>query len=323
MGLLSLVVALFAEHFRPLDPAGPPRTWFDRWLAALERNLDAGEKRHGVLAWSLAVLPWMFAAEVGYLLLHAVSGVLALVWGATVLWTMLGFRQFGRRFGIVHDALRAGQLDVARAELARWRGIDATEFTPSEIAKVAIEAGLENAHRQVFGVIAWCVLLPAIAGTLLPGALGLFFSGPGGAVLYRLSTLAHERWGTRPDATQGGFGAFSREVFRALDWVPLRLTALAFAIVGDFEDALYCWRAQAAGWLRPSIGVVLASGAGAIGVRLGEALHERGSVTFRPELGLGDEADLEHLNSAVGLVWRALILWLLVIGLVTVASWVG
>jgi cobalamin biosynthesis protein CobD/CbiB len=52
-------------------------------------------------------------------------------------------------------------------------------------------------------------------------------------------------------------------------------------------------------------------------------LHERGAVIFRPELGLGDEADLEHLNSAVGLVWRALVLWLLLIALVTVASWVG
>lgn len=323
MGLLSLVFALVAEHFRPLDPHGPPRSMFERWLGWIERNFDAGAHRHGVAAWCIAVLPWVVAAEAVFVLLHAVFGGLGLVWSAAVLWLVLGLRQFSLRFGVVHDALRAGQLDVARAELARWSGAPADEFTASEIAKVTIETGLEAAHRQVFGVVLWFVLLPAIAGTVLPGALGLFFSGPGGAVLYRLSAIAHERWGRREDAASGGFGAFTRDAFHALDWLPLRATALSFAIVGDFEDALYCWRAQAAGWLRPAIGIVLASGAGAIGVRLGEMLHERGTVSFRPELGLGDEADLEHLNSAVGLVWRALVLWLLLVGLVTVASWVG
>jgi len=46
-------------------------------------------------------------------------------------------------------------------------------------------------------------------------------------------------------------------------------------------------------------------------------------VSFRPELGLGDEADMNIMTSAVGLIWRALVIWLIVIGLVTVARWVG
>ena len=94
-------------------------------------------------------------------------------------------------------------------------------------------------------------------------------------------------------------------------------------MAGDFEDAVFCWRSQAQTWLRPEQGIVLSAGAGAIGVRLGETLHQHGTVAFRPEIGLGDEADVNYMTSAVGLIWRALIIWMGVIGLVTIAAWFG
>jgi cobalamin biosynthesis protein CobD/CbiB len=269
------------------------------------------------------VAPWVVAANLGFWLLHGVSPVLAWAWNVVVLYFTMGFRQFSHGFTVVLEALRAGQLDQARSALGRWRSEPADEYTQAEVAKVAIEQGLLGAHRHVFGVIAWFVFVPALFGELLPGTPGILLSGPGGAVLYRLAALVNERWGTRNDAEFRQFGSFAREAFRALDWVPSRLTAISFAIVGDFEDAVYCWRSQAAAWSDALQGIVLASGAGAIGVRLGETLHAHGSVVFRPEIGLGDEADLEHMQSAVGLIWRALVMWVLLIALVTIASWVG
>ena len=85
------------------------------------------------------------------------------------------------------------------------------------------------------------------------------------------------------------------------------MTALCFAIVGDFEDAIYCWRTQAKLWADESSGILLSSGAGALGVRLGMPVYESGEVTERPELGLGDDADVDFMQSTVGLVWRALV----------------
>ena len=100
-----------------------------------------------------------------------------------------------------------------------------------------------------------------------------------------------------------------------LDWIPQRLSAFAFAVVGNFEDALYCWRMQSAAWLRPEEGIVLASGAGALGVRLGDPVRARGSVLARPALGTGEAAREDALASLEGLLWRALVLWLLVFAL--------
>ncbi|MEO8768057.1 MAG: CobD/CbiB family protein, partial [Nitrosospira sp.] len=70
-------------------------------------------------------------------------------------------------------------------------------------------------------------------------------------------------------------------------------------------------------------GIILASGAGALGVLLGDSLREAGGKYYRPELGVGEEADMDFLQSTVGLIWRALVLWLLLLLLLEIASWAG
>jgi adenosylcobinamide-phosphate synthase len=68
---------------------------------------------------------------------------------------------------------------------------------------------------------------------------------------------------------------------------------------------------------------LLASGGGALGVRLGMPIHESGEVLERPEMGVGDDADAEFMQSTIGLVWRTLVLVFLVLALLGVAGWVG
>jgi adenosylcobinamide-phosphate synthase len=320
VALLSLIFSLILERIRPVDPGRFPFDAFLRYADAVARNFNGGRRRHGLLAWLVTVGPWVVLAELGFVLFSSVGFVFGLVWSVGVLYATLGTHHFSHGFARIHDALREGRVDEARVRVAPWSDGPADEYTESEISKVAVEQGLVRAHRQVFGVIAWFVFVPAILGTLLPGGLGLLLSGPGGAVLYRFSMLLDERWGRTNDEALSAFGGFARQIAHWLDWVPARLTALSFAIVGDFEDAVYCWRSQAAAWTDRQLGIVLASGAGALGVRLGEAIHCGGRVILRPEIGLGDEADAEHLDSAVGLVWRALVLWIVVITLMTLAS---
>lgn len=323
MSLLSLLLCLLLEQLRPLGPEPWPLRAFGHFADVVARNLNAGRRRHGALGWAVAVLPWVVVSDTVFYLLGRVHMIPALVWSVAVLYLALGVRQFSGGFTAVHLALREGRTDDARRHLADWTGLATREFGPAELSRVAIEHGLAGAHRRVFGVIAWALVLPAVLGNLLPGGLGLLLSGPGGALLYRLSDVLAGRWGSRAGEEDfRAFGGFAADAFRILDWVPARLTGLSFAIVGDFEDAVWCWRSQAAQWPDAQLGIVLASGAGALGVRLGEALPADGRAQHRPDLGVGDEADPAHMGAATGLVWRALVLWLLVIALMTVASWV-
>jgi len=101
----------------------------------------------------------------------------------------------------------------------------------------------------------------------------------------------------------------------------VRLTAFSFAMTGNFTDAIECWREQAASWRARAQGILLAAAAGALGVKLGGVLHEEGGIAYRPQLGDGDDADVDYMQAAVGLIWRALVLWLFLILLATLASW--
>ena len=259
-------------------------------------------------------------------LLCRVHPVFALAFNVLVLYLTMGFRQFSHYFTDIHQALRDGNLDEARGLLSGWRGISSHELNAEEVARVTIEEALRASQRNVFGVIVWFVLF---------GALGL--GGAAGALLYRLGQFLRARWGGGDDSEEllaghpseadafgpDAFGKFARQAFYLLEWLPVRLTAMTFAIVGDFENTIHCWRTQAASWPDPEAGILLASGAGALGVRLGMPIPQGGSSLDRPELGAGDEADTGFMQSAVGLVWRSVVFWMILLLLLTLANLLG
>lgn len=306
MNFLSLIAALLLEQVRPLRQGNRVYLLFTRYAMSIERHFNGGQYRHGVIGWMFVVLPAVLVAVAVYLLLIRASPWLGWLWNVAVLYLTMGFRRFSHYFTEIMEALREDRLDLARDYLGRWRGESAAEFNASEVARVAIELGLISSHRHVFGTVACFIAL-----------------GPAGAVLYRTAAMLGEKWGLRSDPEFGHFGRFAERFFFWLDWLPSRLTAASFAIVGNFEDAVYCWRTQAPSWAARTHGIILASGAGAIGVRLGDTLQHSGGLQFRPEMGTGDGADADYMQSTVGLIWRALVLWMFLLLLVTVAYSLG
>jgi adenosylcobinamide-phosphate synthase len=306
MSLLSIVAALFLEQLRPLFHPTVFELAFERYASRVARHFNAGEAFHGAIGWVLGVLPWVVLALVVHNGLAALNPLLGWAFAVAVLYACINFKPATQAYTAIAEALRAGELDRARELLARWRKEPPAQWSDGEIARAAIETMFVRAHRELLAVIAWFVVLPA----------------PVGAVLYKLSALLAEKWG-RTDDELGAFGHFASRAFWLLDWVPLRLTAVGFAVAGDLEDALQCWRTQARAWLDPEAGVILASGAGALGARLGGPLANVGGVSYRPDLGMGDEPDANYMQSAVGLVWRTLVIWLIVLLLVTLARWLG
>ena len=302
MNFLALACALLLEQAWPLRRGNPLYAAFERYADYLERQFNGLQASHGVIAWLVAVLPLGLLTIVVYAVLREASMLLALAWSVAVLYVAMGFRRFSHCFTEIAQALREQNINTARDVLGRWRGVPADELNAAEISRVAIELGLLQAHRYVLGPIFWFVVL-----------------GPVGPVVYRAADLLAGRWGKLLQPEQRAFALFAERAFFWIDWLPARITAASFAIAGNFEDAAYCWRSQAAGWGRGAEGVLLASGAGALGVKLGGVLREEGMLNQRPDLGIGDEVDVEDLRGAVGLIWRALVLWLFLLLLVSLA----
>jgi adenosylcobinamide-phosphate synthase len=251
-----------------------------------------------------------------------------LAWNVAVLYLTLGFRQFSHYFTDIRDALEQGDETKARERLAEWRHLDASELPRTELLRHVIEHSLLAAHRNVFGVFYWFVLLSA------------FGLGPAGAVLYRMAEFVRRYWGYRLRALDAPDNdrllAVSRVVFGWIDLVPARLTAFGFAVVGNFEEAVNAWRRDARLWQQPNEGIILAAAAGAVGVQLGgdaaPGVTPDRSKTFSGGVAgagaaEGSTAGLplrsSHLQSIVGLVWRSVVLWMLLLALLTLANILG
>jgi cobalamin biosynthesis protein CobD/CbiB len=311
MSLLSLIAALLLEQVHPLSTRKFLFTWMDSYVDFFKHHLNAGERKHGKIAWIAAMLIPLLLVTAIYWILMSIQPALAWLASVLVLYLTMGFRRSSHYFTDIHKALRNRDLSESQGLLSQWCDKSCHELSPEEVARVSIEQALLNSYRNVFGVVTWFVIFMAI---------GL---GPVGAILYRLGLFLNSRWGTLDEEEAGNFGDFARQTCRVMEWLPLRLTAMTFAIVGDFEDTVYCWRTQAQSWPDPEEGILLTSGAGALGVRLGMTVVQDSAPVFRPEIGIDEEADVDFMQSTIGLVWRALVFWMILLLLLTLSNLVG
>jgi adenosylcobinamide-phosphate synthase len=128
--------------------------------------------------------------------------------------------------------------------------------------------------------------------------------GPIGAVLQRLSSILNMLWGHRNERF-AQFGWAAARLDDLLGWLPARITALSYALMGSFEDALHCWRKRMGVWSDINSGPLLASGFGAMHMQTCEPGTEIGEYDAEAVA-----PDASHVRRAVALVWRVLLLWL-------------
>jgi adenosylcobinamide-phosphate synthase len=291
-----LLDALLGEPRR-----GHPLVAFGSVAAKIESRWYADRRSVGVLAWLLAVSPPVVLVASALHFAPFVSPWLSSALAAGVLYSTLGLRSLGEHATPVARALEAGDIEAARASVARMVSRDTAALDAHQVAAAATESVLENGNDAVFGALFW-----------------FFVLGAPGALLYRLANTLDAMWGYRT-ARYANFGWAAARIDDLLNLVPARLTALSYAALGNTRLALRCWRAQAPLWDSPNAGPVMAAGAGALGVRLGGAAPYHGVWEARPELGAGIAPDARAIARAVQLVRRAVVLWLL---LAFAAAWV-
>lgn len=326
MSFVAILVALLLEQVRPLARANPIHQLLRSWVRWTGRNFDAGRPQHGWLTWGVAVLlPTLAVLAVYTVLLEVAGWPAAVLCNVVVLYITLGFRQFSHHFTGIRDALESGDEERARQLLARWQQIETRDLPGREIVRQMVEYSVIAAHRHVFGVLAWFSVL---------SALGL---GPAGAVFYRLCEFVPRYWHHKSEAllqpVSGASMDVSSRAWAVVDWLPARITAVGFAVVGAFEEAIESWRNYEQRGTVDNDGVILAATAGAINLGLGPEARRVHSPAPAME-ALGDslpagepayrlEPEVGHLRTVVGLVWRTVVMWLVLLALLTLARLLG
>ena len=144
-----------------------------------------------------------------------------------------------------------------------------------------------EANERLYAVIFWFIVL-----------------GPFGAMLYRLVNSLKFKY----QDVHGAYADSVRHLNHILNWPSSRLLVLGNALAGNMIEAMEAWRVNEDNSLTVNETVLIASGFGALHYRPG---------TDRQE----DDLDRSYwIRATQGLINRTLIVWLTVLGVMTIAG---
>lgn len=300
MSLLALLFALACE--RGLTHLLHLREW--RWLDPLFDGADrllAGRTGPVVTlaALGLIALPVLPVVLVARWLDPHLLGLLQFTFAVLVLLFAFGPRDLKDEVDDYADALERHDRDQALR-----RGKELLESSPIPHGLGAREAVEEaifiQANNRVFGVIFWFMVL-----------------GAGGAWLYRVSDMLRRRAAFEAarqgvPRVKGDLGTQLAVMHGVLAWLPARLTALAYALAGSFEEAVGNWR-SAVDRVGPPSGVL---------DRAEDLLARVGRGSLQPSLvGVApDTLDVATARGAWRIVQRSLWIWVAVIALLVITG---
>lgn len=295
MGIFIIIVALAIDWL-----LGEPRRWhpligFGQLAIRFEHYWHRANASpvlqiiHGGLAWALLVT---FFSTLAYLLSQLpLLGELFTVLG---LYFCLGHKSLYQHVLPIIDALSNDDETQARELTGR---IVSRDVDTLNIANASIESVLENGNDAVFAALFWYLL----AG--LPGVVAL-----------RLINTLDAMWGYKNNRYLY-FGRVAAKMDDLMNFIPARLTALSYALIGKTTMALHCWHSQANLHDSPNAGPVMASGAGALAVTIGGPACYQGQWHQRPTFGTGKQAEIGDIRRALHLVSQCILLWLLIVSL--------
>lgn len=280
--------ALALDRWWGEPPRFHPLVGFGKLAGWLESRLNNHTILLGIIAWCLAVAPptllvaWLDAT---------LSGIWLCALSVLCGWLAIGWHSLRQHARWVQQALTAGDLPQARQKAGWLVSRDTSQLDATGISRACIESVLENGSDAVFAPLFW-----------------LLVGGAPAVVLYRLSNTLDAMWGYRT-ARFERFGKWAARVDDVLNLIPARLTALTYALCGQFAGAMQAWRSQGRQWYSPNAGVVMAAGAGALQLQLGGNAVYAGQAKLRPALGSGAAPAAADIARAVSLLDRGVYLW--------------
>lgn len=257
----------------------------------------------------LTLVPAMVIGLIHHLLSESLL-ILAFIFNIAVLVYCLGPKDLDTQVRAFMHAYTHGDKEAARHHLGDIINVDMESkppLTTAQMLHAVIEAILIEANERWFAVIFW-----------------FFVLGPLGAVFYRLSTLLKNNADRlRRDTTAAlvdspnSLAPAAQQLHIILGWVPARFTALSYAIMGSFVDAIDGWNQGLPKQLTGELGsdssgnadAVRNSGLGAL--RMHDVVQGTGNLPM----------SISHVRNALALVWRTLIFCLAVLLMVSLISW--
>jgi len=303
--VLTVLLALALDYKYAEVSRHHPLVYFGHLASVLERCFNrvkgsefygVAGKALGVISWTLAVMPLVLLS--GYLeYLFESYFVLSWLFAGATLYIAVGWRSLLAHAQAISMPLKNGDIGAARGAVSMIVSRDTQSLNESQIANAASESVLENGADAIFAAIFWFLLL-----------------GVPGVVLYRLANTLDAMWGYK-HSRYLHFGWAAARIDDLLNFIPARLVALSYALLGNYKCAIESWKLQGVNWKSPNAGPVMSAGAGALNLKLGGGSIYQGQWQDRSLLGpsTGTDPTATAVDACCLLVNRVLLLWVFVL----------
>lgn len=214
MNLITVFISLVLERVIGNIDQSRRTDWFDDYVEWVYRHLNFGGILFRPVGPVVILGPLLLLVQfVAGMVQGGLFGLLSVAFGVVVLLYCYGPRDLERDVDDFLEALGRNDLEQEREIARHFSDAGGDE---GGLERQVLEGILVEANSRVFAVIVWFLLL-----------------GPLGAVLYRSACLllAVEDAANRPSAL------WAMRLLGILDWLPVRLLALGYAVMGAFDGA--------------------------------------------------------------------------------------
>lgn len=271
------------KHYHPLVGFGWLAQHVERYLNK-KNALFSHQRLVGLFGLMLLVAPPVYIAFI-----FSQGRLLTFFTNTLLLYFAVGHKSLHEHAGAVEKALSHQDVDAAKQAASYMVSRDSAAIEP---ISATVESVLENGNDGVFGALFW-----------------FFIAGGIGVLAFRLINTMDAMWGYKTPRYYY-FGWAAARLDDLVSYLPARLTAITYALIGNTRGALRCWFKQAPLWDSPNAGPVMSSGAGAMQVRLGGPACYEGEWHERPVLGEGNAPTQKHIEQALKLVRYGVYGWL-------------
>lgn len=286
MRFIAILICILLKRCFYIAPTKRCYSWFDKYVQLLHKYLSRTfiwQSWKGIICILIPVL--IVVCLLQYLITNWLFGLIHLIYASAMLFYSLGPRILHQQIQQYHIELEDGNVAVAE-QLAKLILEDNVPENTSATNRAIIETILVKSNQELFAVLFWFAIM-----------------GPIGAIVYRFIVMIKDL--STEDEQYQNLILYSEKIQNVLDWLPARLTALSYALLGDFIAGFaHLWENIRTSIYRNNY-LLLKCGYAAIGLET-------------EPMAIDDQS---YIMKTLELTDRALVAWLVFIGCMTLFIW--
>lgn len=285
MKLIIILICLGLERYAQVGATFNRFHWFESYVRALRAWVIPETAWSGWFGIAVVILPILFVLGIIYFAVTSMFfSVIGFVLSVLILLYCLGPDDLYHQCHNYFSNVASDQTEQSQAFIKKFL-CDAEMKDDAHVNRAVTRQIFIQANEHFFGVLFWFILL-----------------GPLGAVLYRVTVLIHRHKELPAFAHMQNQAVLLQDI---LDWIPVRLTGLIYALVGNFSATFACWMKYASKGFIATQSIITECSLAALGISKN-----------------AKSATVEENQAALELLDRALIVVLVLIAIFTLGAWI-